>query len=129
MTDAGNDTVTRFMDQAAEAAEKLHHNLHTGYTTGFEYGLADAIYDGFNEAERKEILRYLIFDHLMSFPMAGGVLDECASESYDLLGKCADQITELALQQGSHNDIALRKRIADYICDQRSTRPALAEKD
>jgi hypothetical protein len=103
-----------------DAAGKLQRNLRNGYTRGYEYSLADEITSQLaTDEQRKAVLRYLIWEELTSWPMAGGVLDECAAESYALMGECTDRITDLAWQQiqAEGSDLVLRNLVTTSICD------------
>lgn len=102
-----------------EAAGKLQRNLHDGYTTGYEYQLADDIAGRADTDEHREAaMRCFITEWLMSWPAVGGVLDETADETYALMTEVAARIADLSWQQmqAEGSDLRFRRMIAEEIC-------------
>lgn len=128
-TDPGTATGIKFMAAASEAAGKLHDSKRDDRPEGYAYALADEVYASLAPAERPLVLQFLMFDHLMGYPLTGGLLDECATETYDLLTRHASELSALALKQGlGDNDIKLRCLITDYICNEERCAPTTTGK-
>src|SRR5947207_4528043 len=109
-------TVRDLLGWIDDAADKLHHAPYDDYILSLAAEITERLT---TDEQRKAVLRHLIEVQLMSWPLAGGALDECADESYTLLSERAARIADLAWQQmqAEKSDLPLRVMVVDSIHD------------
>jgi hypothetical protein len=119
---AADSRIAEFIGWIDEGARELQRDRSADCGHGYEYVVADKVMQRLTGAgHRKAVLRFLVRDALISVPLpGGGALDERYPETFEVLGQCADLITETAwpqIQADMYEDGRLREMIADQIRD------------
>lgn len=90
-----------------ERATLLNMALDTGtYTDGYERTLADEIVRRLNATERGDAIDYFVHARLLDLVTV--LLDECATESYEVVQQAADIFTAAVHAEGDTHNVLHR---------------------